>query len=41
MTKDRTLETVAQDIAQAIVNGDVEGVAKLLSELDELKSKQN
>ena len=41
MTKDRTLETVAQDIAQAIVNGDVERVAMLFSEFDELKSKQN
>lgn len=42
MTKEiRTLETVAQDITKAIINGDVEGVAKLLSELDELKSKQD
>ena len=42
MTKEnRTLEIVAQDIAQAIVNGDVERVAMLFSEFDELKSKQN
>lgn len=42
MTKENhTLETVAQEMAQAIINGDVEGVAKLLSELDELKSKQD
>ena len=42
MTKEnRTLEIVAQEMVQSIINGDAEGVAKLLSELDELKSKQD
>ena len=39
--ENRTLETVAQEMAQAIVNGDVERVAMLFSEFDELKSKQD
>ena len=41
MTKEiRTLETVAQDITKAIINGDVEGVAKLLSEIGVYKLNQ-
>lgn len=39
--ENRTLETVAQEMAQAIINGDVEELSMLLTEFNQLKSKQD
>ena len=42
MTKENhTLETVAQEMAQAIINGDVGELTILLTEFNQLKSKQD